>query len=261
MPFNAPHTPLQAPGEYLKRYAHLTDKKRQIYAAMVEGLDEQVGRVVSALEQRGLTKNTLILFSSDNGGLLGVGGANNGKLRAQKGTLYEGGTRVCAFANWPGHIKPGTVVNEPLHIVDWFPTLVKLTGAPTAQKTKLDGLDIWPVIIAGKPSPHEDILINAMPNSGAIRMGNWKLVINGRITANDLEEASAKKDAPEEFGASSVELFNLAEDPDEQNNLAAQNPEVVQQLRTRLDAYRAAAVPPKAENQPANYQAPRVWGQ
>ena len=59
-----------------------------------------------------------------------VGGATNGKLRAQKGTLYEGGMRVCAFANWPGHIKPGTVVNEPLHIVDWFPTLVKLAGAP-----------------------------------------------------------------------------------------------------------------------------------
>jgi arylsulfatase A-like enzyme len=270
--FNAPHTPLQAPGEYLQRYAHLSDKKRQAFAAMVECLDEQVGRVVAALEKRGLTKNTLILFSSDNGGLLGLGGATNGRLRAQKGTLYEGGTRVCAFANWPGHIKPGTVVNEPLHIVDWFPTLVILTGAPTSQKTRLDGLDIWPVITAGKPSPHEDILINAMPNSGAIRMGGWKLVLNGHITANDLANAAApkageekaapkKKEASEKAADSGVELFNLAEDPYEQNNLAAQSPEIVQQLRARLDAYRAAAVPPKAENQPANYKAPRVWGQ
>ncbi len=261
VPFNAPHTPLQAPDEYLKRYADITDKKRQTYAAMISCLDDQVGRVVAALEKRDLTENTLILFSSDNGGLLGPGAANNGKFRAQKGTLYEGGTRVCAFANWPGQIKPGTVINEPLHLVDWFPTLVKLSGAPTAQKTKLDGLDIWPVITAGKPSPHEDILINAMPNSGAIRMGVWKLIINGHITANDLEKAGAKKAAPEEKEASSVELFNLAEDPYEQNNLAAQNPEVVQQLRTRLDAYCTAAVPPKAEDQPANYKAPRVWGE
>jgi arylsulfatase A-like enzyme len=261
VPFNAPHTPLQVPGEYLKRYAHITDKKRQVFAGMVECLDEQVGRVVAALEKRGLTKNTLILFSSDNGGLLGVGGATNGKLRAQKGTLYEGGTRVCAFANWPGHIKPGTLVNEPLHIADWFPTLVNLAGGSLQQKQPLDGRDIWPVITGGKPSPHEDILINAMPNSGAIRMGGWKLVLNGHITANDLENAVAPKAGAEKAADSGVELFNLTEDPCEQNNLAARSPELVRQLRARLETYRAAAVPPKAENQPANHNAPRVWGQ
>jgi arylsulfatase A-like enzyme len=270
VPFNAPHTPLQAPEEYLKRYAHITDKKRQTYAAMVECLDEQVGRVVAALEKRGLTKDTLILFSSDNGGPITLG-ATNGKLRAQKGTLYEGGTRVCAFANWPGHIKAGTVVNEPLHIVNWFPTLVKLTGAPAAQNTPLDGRDMWATITAGKPSPNEDILINAVPNSGAIRVGNWKLVLNGRIGANDLEEsgvpkagakkAAAKKKAQDKAAGAGVELFNLAEDPYEQNNLAAQNPEVVQQLRAKIESYQKAAVPPKAEDQPAGYKAPRVWGQ
>ena len=228
---------------------------------MVECLDEQVGRVVAALEQRGLTKNTLILFSSDNGGLPGVGGGDNGTLRARKGTLYEGGTRVCAFANWPGHIQPGTVVNEPLHIVDWFPTLVNLAGAPTAQNTKLDGLDIWPVITAGKKSPHEDILVNAMPNSGAIRMGDWKLVHNGHITANDLENAAAPKADAKQSADGTVELFNLTDDPYEKTNLAAQNPEKVQQLRARLEAYRAAAVPPKAGNQPANFKPPRVWGE
>jgi arylsulfatase A-like enzyme len=140
--FNAPHTPLQAPAEYLKRYAHLTDKKRQVYAAMVECLDEQVGRVVAALEQRGLTKNTLILFSSDNGGLPGVGGATNGKLRAQKGTLYEGGTRVCAFANWPGHLKPGTVVNEPP------------AAAPARRPRHLAG-DLRGQTVAARGHPHQ----------------------------------------------------------------------------------------------------------
>jgi arylsulfatase A-like enzyme len=268
VPFNAPHTPLQAPEEYLKRYAHITHKKRQTFAAMVECLDDQVGRVVAALEKRGLTGNTLIIFSSDNGGMtIDVGGATNGKLRAQKGTLYEGGTRVCAFANWPGHIKAGTVVNEPLHIVNWFPTLVKLAAAPAAQKTPLDGRDMWATITAGKPSPNEDILINAMPNSGAIRVGNWKLVLNGRIGANDLADAGATKAAPKKKAAPAkateggVELFNLAEDPYEQNNLAAQNPEVVQQLRAKIEAYQKAAVPPKAEDEPANYKAPRVWGE
>ena len=261
LPFNAPHTPLQATDEYLRRYAHITSKERQIYAAMVECLDDQVGRVVAALEKRGMTKHTLIVFSSDNGGLLGVGGASNGKLRAQKDTLYEGGTRVSALANWPGHIKPGTVINEPLHMVDWFPTLVKLAGGSLEQKQPLDGRDIWPVITAGKPSPHEDILINAMPNSGAIRMGGWKLIVNGHIAANDIEDALAPKTDTEKTEDSRVELFNLTADPYEQNNLATKNPEMVRQLRARLDAYRAAAVPPKAENQPANHKAPRVWGE
>jgi arylsulfatase A-like enzyme len=259
--FNAPHTPLQAPDEYLKHYAHIANKKRQAFAAMVECLDEQVGRVIAALDKRGLRENTLIIFSSDNGGLPGAGGATNGKLRARKGTLYEGGTRVCAFANWPAHIKPGTVINEPLHIVDWFPTLVNLAGGSLTQKHPLDGRDIWPVITDGKPSPHEDILINAMPNSGAIRMGSWKLVLNGKITANDLENAIAPNPDAKKAVDSSVELFNLNDDPYEQNNLAAQNPEIVRQLRARLEAYLSAAVPPKAGNQPVNYKPPRVWGQ
>jgi arylsulfatase A-like enzyme len=256
LPFNAPHTPLQAPAEYVKRYSHITDKKRQVYAAMVECLDEQVGRVVAALELHALVSNTLILFSSDNGGLLGVGGGSNGKLRAQKGTLYEGGTRVCALANWPGQIKPGTVIQEPFHMVDWFPTLVNLAGGSLDQKHPLDGRDIWPVIIDAKTSPHEDILINAMPNSGAIRMGDWKLVLNGHITANDLQNALTEKPAGVQ-----LELFNLHEDPYEKHDLSAKHAEKVRQLRERLEAYLAAAMPPKAEDQPANYKAPRVWGQ
>ncbi len=252
LPFNAPHGPLQAPAEYVQRYQHIPKKDRRTYAAMVTCLDEQVGRVVAAIEKRGLAQQTMILFSSDNGGPLS-GGATNGKLRAQKGTLYEGGTRVCAFAHWPAKIKAGTVIKEPLHMVDWFPTLVKLTGASAAQETKLDGKDIWPVITEGKPSPHEEILINAMPTSGAIRMGPWKLVQNGHITANDI---SGKKPA-----TSKLELFNVIEDPNEQKNLAEQHPERVQQLLQRLEAYRTEAVPPKAEKESTNFKVPAVWGQ
>ena len=255
LPFNAPHTPLQAPAEYVKRYSHIAQKERRMYAAMITCLDEQIGRVGAALEAKKLASNTLIFFSSDNGGLLGVGGASNGKLRAQKGTLYEGGTRVCALTNWPGQIKPGTVIHEPLHIVDLYPTVLKLAGGSLQQKHPLDGHDVWPVIAAGKPSPHEAILLNAMPNSAAIRVGDWKLIINGKITANELKKAHAKNAAAE-----NIELFHLTEDPYEKNNLAEKNPEKVRLLRTRLEPYRAAALPPKAEDAPANYKAPRVWG-
>lgn len=266
VPFNAPHTPLQAPDEYLAKYAHVADQKRRAYSAMVHCLDDQVGRVVAALEQRGLMTNTLILFSSDNGGPTGLGATNRG-LRASKATLYEGGVRVPAFASWRGRIPAGTVVNAPLHVVDWYPTLLALAGAETRQPLPLDGRDAWATIAKGAPSPHEDILINAVPRSGAIRMGDWKLVLNGSVGANDLEEATGKakgakkKSAAATSGAETVELFNLAADPGEKNNLAAANPEVVAKLRARLETYTRAAVPPKAEAQAAGFKVPRVWGE
>ena len=178
MPFNAPHSPLQAPQEYLDRYRGIENERRRIYAAMVSCVDEQIGRIVAAIEKKGLSKNTLFIFSSDNGGPLQQA-ATNGPLRAGKGTLYEGGTRVSAFATWSGQIQAGTVVNEPLHIVDWYPTLLKLAGASLEQKLPLDGRDAWPTIADGKPSPHDEILLNTTPANGGIRVGDWKLVLNG----------------------------------------------------------------------------------
>jgi arylsulfatase A-like enzyme len=267
--FNAPHSPLQAPDEYLQRYAHVPDKKRQAYSAMVHCLDDQVGRLVAALEKRGMQKDTLILFSSDNGGPLNLG-ATNGPLRAGKATLYEGGTRVPAFACWPGKIAAGSVVNEPLHIVDWYPTLLNLAGASLEQKLPLDGRDLWATLTQGQPSPHDAILINAVPRSGAIRMGDWKLVRNGGVDANDLDGArdaganmakkkkGVAKKAPE---GEQIELFNLAKDPFEKNNVAGDNPEVVQRLRARLDAFAREAVPPRAEGQTGNFKSPPVWGE
>ncbi len=115
-------------------------------------------------------------------------------------------------------------------MVDWYPTLLKLAGASTEQKLKPDGLDIWPTITQGKPTPHDAILINSIPESGAIRMGDWKLVVNGHIGANDLEAAKKKsttknaakqsKDSRSATVESSIELFNLRQDPFETTNLA-----------------------------------------
>ncbi|HVJ67599.1 MAG TPA: arylsulfatase, partial [Caulifigura sp.] len=206
VPFNAVHTPLQALESDLAKYAHIKEKKRQTYCAMMSCLDDQVGKIVKALDDEKIRENTLILFSSDNGGPLGSG-ATNGDLRAGKGTLYEGGVRVCAMANWPGKIKAGTVVNEPLHIVDIFPTLLTLAGAKLEQKLPLDGFDAWATISSGAKTPHKEILHNTTPTSGAIRMGDWKLVLNGNAPADDVE-TSGEPVRRRGRAAESVELFN-----------------------------------------------------
>jgi arylsulfatase A-like enzyme len=266
VPFNAPHSPLQAPQEYLDQYSQIENQKRRTYAAMVNCVDDQIGRIVAALEKRGMTKNTLIAFSSDNGGPLGSG-ATNGTLRAGKGTLYEGGIRVSAFANWPGQIAAGSVVKEPLHIVDWYPTLVKLAGGSLEQKKPLDGRDAWPTITAGQPSPHDDILHNTTPGNGAIRIGDWKLILNGGRgeeggeTVAPAAEPAKKANKKKKGAAETIELFNIANDPNEKVNLAEQNPEKARELRTRLDAYAQAAIPPKSAPKAPDFQTPKVWGE
>lgn len=263
VPFNAPHGPLQAPQDYLDRYSSIQDTKRRTYAAMVACLDDQVGRIVDALDKRGLRENTLIAFSSDNGGPLGSG-ATNGPLRAGKHTLYEGGVRVSAFANWPGRIVAGSVVKEPLHMVDWYPTMLKLAGASLEQKLPLDGRDAWPTITEGKPTPHEDILHNVAPGNGAIRMGDWKLVLNGNGPEEAGEEtasAKAKKGKKAKAAGDTVELFNIAQDPNEKTNLADKHPDKVRELKSRLDRYAREAVPPKSSPQSPDFKVPKVWGE
>lgn len=264
VPFNAPHTPLQALPEHLKLYEHIANQQRRTYCAMVHAVDEQIGRIAAAIEKRSLTDNTLFIFSSDNGGPIAQG-ATNGKLRAAKGTLYEGGVRVSAFATWVGKIKPSTVIHEPLHIVDWYPTLLKLAGATTEQKHAPDGLDLWPVLTAGAKSPHDAILLNTTPRNGAVRMGDWKLVMGGNLA--DSDEAPAAKDAAKKGKKAAagdpprVELFNLTEDLSEQNNLAEKHPEKVKELRARLEAFAKQAVPPKSAPKAAGFKVPKVWGE
>jgi arylsulfatase A-like enzyme len=157
-------------------------------------------------------------------------------------------------------------------MVDWFPTLVKLAGGSLTQQHPLDGRDAWPAITQGAPSPHTDILHNITPTGGAVRMGDWKLVVGGRFS--EVEEGAAaggkagkkagKKKAGKKANSASaphVELFNVKNDPYEKTNLADQEPERVKELRARLDAYAKAAVPAKQTPQPRNYKAPPVWGE
>ncbi len=253
VPFNAVHSPHQTPEEYLKPYPNLKGDRLK-YAGMLAAMDEAVGKIIAAVDKAGIRKNTLFIFCSDNGGPQPGVVTDNGKYRAGKATLYEGGTRVVACVAWEGHIKPGTTITEPMHMVDWYPTLLKLAEAKVEQKLPLDGRDIWPVLTEGKPSPHESILLNTTPNSGAIRKGDWKLVvING---AEDPDGNPPKKNVK-----AKVELFNLKEDPYEKTNLAEMYPDRVKELRAGLDSYAKQAVPPKAKPMAKGFVVPKVWGE
>jgi len=236
VPFNGIHSPHQVPDSYTEPYKALP-KLRQTIAGMLSAVDEAIGQITAALDEKGLRQNTLIIFSSDNGGPSPGTATMNTPLRAGKATLYEGGIRVASFATWPGKIPAGITIDEPMHAVDWFPTLVKLTGAPADQKLAPDGLDIWPVLTQGAKSPHEALLLPGMaPDKMALRMGDWKLLLNP--SDKDAEEAKGS-----EKSSGKMELYNLAADIAEKNNLATTQPEKLAEMRTRLDALIKDAVP------------------
>ena len=251
VPFTAPHEPLQAPDAYLEMYPDIKDSEKRNFAAMVTCLDNAVGKIIAALEKRKIRNNTLVIFCSDNGGMNGIG--NNAPFRGHKSKLYEGGVRVPMVLSWPGVLDGDAVVKEPLHIVDMFPTLVKLAGASVPQSPPIDGCDAWPTIAYGKPSPHDEILINATPFHAAIRRGNWKLIRNGNLTAQ-----YPKLEAKDNW----FELFNLDDDPGERRNLIEHFPNKVEELKRRLDVYAAVAVQPKVSpsKMPRDFNAPRAWG-
>lgn len=250
LPFNGVHSPHQVPDRYTEPYTQLKGVRRT-YAGMLSAVDEAIGKVVAALEKTGRKQNTLFIFSSDNGGPSPKVVTDNGPYRSGKGSYYEGGTRVAAFASWEGHIPAGVTLNEPMHAVDWYPTLLTLTGVSLKQSTPLDGKDVWPMLTQGKPTPHEAILLNATPKGGAIRAGDWKLVLGGNSDAGREGEGTATKAKGKKKKAAAKpagpELFNLKTDPYEKTNLADSNPDKLAELRARYDAYLKSAVPPKAE--------------
>ncbi len=235
--FTAPHSPYQAPKKYLDQYANIADPSRRAYAAMVTAMDDQIGRVVEALDKRGMRDNTLIVFQSDNGGprdarftgevdmSKSVIPVDNGPWRDGKASLYEGGTRVLALANWPGHIPAGTVIDQPMHMVDMYPTLAAFAGASVAKAKPLDGLDMGPTLTEGKPSPRTEVVYGIEPFRAAVREGDWKLVWQATLP-------------------SKVELFNLAQDPGEANNVAAANPDKMAELQKRAEALAKEGVQP-----------------
>lgn len=235
--FTAPHAPYQAPAAYLDRYAAVLDPNRRAYAAMLTCMDDQVGRIVDALERRGMRERTLIVFQSDNGGPRSAavtgevdtsGGqipCDNGPYRDGKGSVYEGGTRVIALANWPGRVPAGAVVDAPIHVVDMYPTLLGLAGAPLAQEKPVDGLDVWRTIAQGAPSPRTEVVYGIGPFLAGLRQGDWKLVWRTPLPGR-------------------IELFNLAADPGEAHDLANAEPARVADMQKRVRELAAQAVRP-----------------
>jgi len=237
----APHAPYQAPKEQIDAYKDVfPDEMHRTYAAMITGVDTLVGRIVAALEKKGMRENTIIFFTSDNGGATSAlfatgarspeereasGGValgqkppcSNAPFSGGKGSLQEGGVRLPAIINWPARLKPA-VVNEPLHHVDVMPTLLAIAGGKGSPDHPFDGKDAWATLADGKPSPHEDILINVEIFRGAIRKGNWKFLKVALLPGK-------------------TELFDLSKDPGEKENVADTYPDVAKDLEARLMTY------------------------
>jgi arylsulfatase A-like enzyme len=235
VPFTAVHIPIDAPDEFKQLYRDAQfdpDPKRneslQRYAAYITQMDARIGEFIAALDASGQRGNTLIVFTSDNGGLEKGGNAyvgnvpptpalsSNLPLRGQKNELHEGGIRVPAFVNWPGHLSPRKVT-APLHAADWTPTLTKLVGWKPAVDPKFDGLDIWPLLTGSVAQPEPRSIYIPHPGGQALLDGDWKLIVHAGKNASR-----------------ATELYHITEDPYEEHDLSAQEPARVQQLQAKL---------------------------
>ena len=223
--YNAPHTPLQAPAKYKKRFAHIGNRRRRTYAAMLSAVDDGVGTVLAALRNHGLEDDTLIVFLTDNGGAKN-NASDNGGLRGVKGTPYEGGIRTPMAMRWSGVIPPGTVRTDPVISLDIVATVLAACGQyredlDAGGKT-IDGVDLIPYVLGSEPAPPHDRLFWRMYDQGitVIRDGNDKLIV--------------RRDGADEF-------FRLDRDPGEEHDLIASEDVDVQgriaALRGRLSAW------------------------
>lgn len=236
VPFPAVHLPIKEPQEWLDRVpVEVTGDVPRQYAACVMHLDDAVGQIVAALDRTGRRQETLVVFTSDNGGSWAENNDTKyagdvypaGKLpgrntpwRGQKGQLYEGGIHVAAIAHWPGRLPPGRMAT-PIQIIDWMPTLCRLAGYVPPQDLKWDGVDIWPLLTGEQTTLDRPLYwAGAGFRSRAVRVGDWKLIMQD--------------------DHSKVELFNLATDPDESENLATAHPDQVTELLAALAAAAAA---------------------
>lgn len=238
LPHFAVHTPIQGRADLVEKYQQklkpgLRHSNVQ-YAAMVESLDTAVGRVLAKLEELGLSDRTIVAFTSDNGGLITRGTTSNAPLRYGKASAYEGGVRVPLIVRWPGVTQPGSVSDTPVISMDLFPTLLTMAGiavpdaASAADAAGCDGVSLVPLLKHEGPLArtelfwhyphHQHYQLGGATPHGAIRSGDFKLI--------------------EFFNDMHVELYDLRDDIGEERDLAAQMPDKVTQLRTRLHAWR-----------------------
>jgi len=255
MPFIAPHTPLAAPPELVEKYKDIdtdlaparsaqTDGTRRLakilrepsarplYAAVVDAMDQAIGRVLKTLDEEGIADDTIVLFFSDNGGAAySVGGADNSPLRGGKGETFEGGIRVVSLLRWPGKVSAGSTMEQIMTVMDVFPTLAQASGVPAQNAFPLDGRSMWPAISQGTRQPRDDLVyfVSEIPIYGHFNLtafdDEWKLV-----QEVDQDQLSATV---------TNYLFRIADDPNEYDNLAAAHPDVVQKLAAKIRERRA----------------------
>jgi arylsulfatase A-like enzyme len=194
-----------------------------------------MGRILAALEEGGIDRDTLVIFTSDNGPWLSYGkhAGSSGGLREGKGTCWEGGVRVPFLARWPGRIPAGTVVREPAMTIDVLPTVAGRIGAALPER-KVDGKDLWPLLSGapGAKSPHEALFFYYQNNElQAMRAGSWKLILPHRYRS--FEGQTGRDDGiPVDYVArdAGTELYDLSADPGETRDLASRHPDVVESL-------------------------------
>lgn len=228
--FSVPHHPLLEPEEWTAKYTQIADPSRRLFAAAVSHMDAAIGRVAQALDKSGQLDNTLIVFTSDNGGQNGwnsqteYGGrfspqpnlGNNLPLRDWKGSLYEGGVRVPACVSWRGKLQP-RVVQRPITILDWLPTLAGVAAADTKTEWQLEGRNVWPLLSDGALDVPPATMYWKVNNGLALLHEDWKLIVRHKM-------------------AGKLELFDLAHDPNEQRELAAASPAELPALQALLAA-------------------------
>lgn len=194
-----PHYPLVEDDKWLAPYKDaIPDASRRLYAGSITHMDDSIGRVVAALEKTKQLDNTLILFTSDNGGFekysskTQYGGkyahpklGDNRPLRGWKGELYDGGVRVVAFAHWKGKVQPAEAP-EIVSMLDWYPTFAKLAGAEVPAKANIEGRDVWPILTRAKDKPADPILYWNVGSKQAVMANGWKLIENAKTTKVEL---------------------------------------------------------------------------
>lgn len=243
----AVHTPIMAKENIIDKFKtkpSTPEHNNATYAAMIQSMDEAVGRVMGKLEELNIADKTIVIFMSDNGGLLGK--TSNAPLRGGKSQAYEGGTREPMIIRCPSVVKPGSVCSEPVISMDFYPTILELANIPLKPQQHMDGVSLVPLLRQSGPLKRDAIYWhyphyhpqNPYGPFGAIRKGDWKLI--------------------EYFEDMNIELYNLKDDLGEQMNLAGTNPTKANELRDMLHAWRASvgaqmptlnpALPPNSES-------------
>ena len=216
--YNAPHTPLQATREDYDALSFIPDHTMRVYAAMIRSLDRNIGRVLQSLKDQGLDDNTLVIFTSDNGGAhyVGLDGLNS-PYRGWKATFFEGGIHVPFFMRWPGVIPKGSTVQAPVSHFDIFATAAAAAGQQVPADRPIDGVNLLPFITKGSTARPHETLFWRTDTYRVVRQGDWKLQVSDR----------PKK----------TWLYDLAADPTEKVNLSLKEPERLAALKTQLDKW------------------------